>query len=32
MNKSKLNFAVEAFISKKKTNSAYYDENWTDRK
>lgn len=32
MNEQKLNFAVQAYISKKKTNAAYYDENWAERK
>ena len=32
MNNSKLNLAVEALISKKKINSAFFDENWADRK
>lgn len=32
MNEQKLNSAIQAYISKKKTNAAYYDENWADRK
>ena len=32
MNSSKLKSAIQAYISKRKTNAAYYDENWTDRK
>lgn len=32
MNEHKLNLAIEAYISKNKTNAEYYDENWADRK
>ena len=32
MNDAKLKSAIQAYISKKKTNAAYYDENWTERK
>ena len=32
MNDIKLKSAIQAYISKKKTNAAYYTENWTDRK
>ena len=32
MNSSKLDSAIQAYISKKKTNAAYYDENWSERK
>ena len=32
MNEQKLNSAIQSYISKKKTNAAYYDENWADRK
>ena len=32
MNDTKLKSAIQAYISKKKTNAAYYDENWTERK
>lgn len=32
MNNQKLNTAISAFIAKKKTNAAYYEENWTERK
>lgn len=32
MNDTKLKSAIQAYISKKKTNAAYYDENWADRK
>ncbi len=32
MNESILKSAVKAYISKKKTNAAYYDENWAERK
>ena len=31
MNTQKLNSAITEFI-KKKTNAAYYEENWADRK
>ena len=31
MNNSKLQFAIAAFMKNKKTNAAYYDENWTER-
>lgn len=32
MNDAKLKSAIQAYTSKKKTNAAYYDENWTERK
>lgn len=32
MNDVKLKSAIQAYISKKKTNAAYYDENWAERK
>lgn len=32
MNDAKLKSAIQAYISKKKTNAAYYDENWAERK
>lgn len=32
MNKTKLQATITAFIEHSKTNSAYYDENWKDRK
>ena len=32
MNKNKLQSAVSSFAKNKKTNTAYYDENWTERK
>jgi len=32
MNDTKLKSAIQAYISKKKTNAAYYDENWAERK
>ena len=32
MNNKKLTTAISAFIAKKKTNAAYYEENWTERK
>ena len=32
MNEQKLNSAIQAYISKKKANAAYYDENWIERK
>ena len=32
MNDIKLKSAINAYTSKKKTNAAYYDENWTERK
>lgn len=32
MNDAKLKSDIQAYISKKKTNAAYYDENWTERK
>lgn len=32
MNSVKLKTAIQAYISKKKANAAYYDENWTERK
>ena len=31
MNKSKLQSAISAFVKNKKTNAAYYDDNWTER-
>lgn len=32
MNTQKLNSAITEFIKKKKTNAAYYEENWAERK
>ena len=32
MNCNKLSNAVKEFTKKKKTNSAYYEENWAERK
>lgn len=32
MNDKKLRAAISAYINNKKANSAYYDENWTERK
>ena len=32
MNDAKLKSAIHAYICKKKTNAAYYDENWAERK
>ena len=32
MNNSKLQSAISAFIKNKKSNAAYYDDNWTERK
>lgn len=32
MNIQKLNSAISKFIKKKKSNSAYYEENWAERK
>lgn len=32
MNKQKLKIAISEFIKKKKSNSAYYEENWAERK
>lgn len=32
MNKSKLQSAIRAFVKNKKTNAAYYEDNWTERK
>lgn len=32
MNTQKLNSATAEFTKKKKSNSAYYDENWAERK
>ncbi len=32
MNNSKLQSAISAFVKNKKSNSAYYDDNWTERK
>lgn len=31
MNKEKLKSAISAFIKNKKSNAAYYEENWTER-
>lgn len=31
MNKSKLQSAVSAFVKNKKSNAAYYNDNWTER-
>lgn len=32
MNTKKLNLTISEFIKKKKSNAAYYEENWTERK
>ena len=32
MNKEKLQSAISSFIKDKKVNTAYYDDNWTERK
>ena len=32
MNTQKLNSAITEFIKKKKSNAAYYEENWAERK
>lgn len=32
MNTQKLNAAINEFIKKKKSNAAYYEENWSERK
>ena len=32
MNTQKLNSAIVEFIKKKKSNAAYYEENWAERK
>ena len=32
MNKTKLQAAIAAFVKNKKANTAYYDDNWTERK
>ena len=32
MNTQKLNSAIAEFIKKKKSNAAYYEENWAERK
>ena len=32
MNKQKLKFAISSFVRSKRTNAAYYDHNWTERK
>lgn len=32
MNIQKLEFVISEFSKKKKLNSAYYEENWTERK
>ena len=32
MNKDKLKSAIAAFIKNQKANSAYYNDNWTERK
>ena len=32
MNKAKLQSAIRSFVNNKKTNAAYYDENWAERK
>lgn len=32
MNKEKLKSAIQSYMSKKKTNEAYYEENWAERK
>lgn len=31
MNRTKLESAISAFVKNKKTNAAYYDDNWTER-
>ena len=31
MNTGKLQFAISSFIKNKRTNAAYYDDNWADR-
>ncbi|MGN0502797.1 MAG: hypothetical protein ACI4HN_07715 [Ruminococcus sp.] len=32
MNNTKLKVAISSFVKHKKSNAAYYDENWTERK
>jgi|GEM_PF-1075464 uncharacterized protein YnzC (UPF0291/DUF896 family) len=32
MNTQKLNSAIAEFTKKKKSNAAYYEENWAERK
>lgn len=32
MNNSKLQSAISAFVKNKKSNAAYYDDNWAERK
>lgn len=32
MNTQKLNSIIAEFTKKKKSNAAYYEENWTERK
>lgn len=32
MNTQKLNLAISEYIEKKKSNAAYYEENWSERK
>lgn len=32
MNTQKLNLAISEYIAKKKSNAAYYEENWAERK
>lgn len=32
MNTQKLNSTINEFIRKKKSNAAYYEENWAERK
>ena len=32
MNTQKLNLAIAEFTKKKKSNAAYYEENWAERK
>ena len=32
MNEIKLQSAISAFVKNRKTNAAYYDENWAERK
>ena len=32
MNKAKLQSAISSFVKNRKTNAAYYDENWAERK
>ena len=32
MNEQKLKVAISEFVNKKKSNAAYYEENWAERK